>query len=217
MTPLKFTTLCCAVGCLALSACSGAGGSSAAPLSLTTPQTAAPAPAATTPPTPKLIEFGWDMPSMAWLRDHPQVLQQTPFDGVVLDLQSDATGLTDQQQLSWQVWGEPAIDVRAYGQALAAFDAITFPSPMENFLRLNVTPGTVDWFDTHAFSAVLANAGLVARLAHRPGFVGIFLDVETYVFPLFHYPAQPSRRQHSWTEYQAQVPTVHAGPHRCLP
>jgi len=170
----------------------------------TTPPHAAD-PEAATPHTAKLIEFGWDMPSMTWLRDHSQALQQTPFDGVVLDLQSDATGAMDEQQLSWQVWRDKTIDLHDYAKAVAAFDAITVPPPMENFLRLNVTPGTVDWFDEAGYAAVLANAGLVAGLAHRPGFVGIFLDVETYQAPLFDYLALPGRFQHSFGDYESQV------------
>jgi hypothetical protein len=67
------------------------------------------------------------MPSMIWLRAHPQALQQPPFDGVVLDLQSDAAGATDEQQLSWHVWRAQPIDLHDYAQAVAAFDAIPFP------------------------------------------------------------------------------------------
>src|SRR2546430_17666095 len=115
MTITEFTTLCFAVGCFALSACNGGGGSSSAPMPTTPPHAADPE--AATPHTAKLIEFGWDMPSMTWLRDHSQALQQTPFDGVVLDLQSDATGAMDEQQLSLQVGGRKNSHLHAYANA----------------------------------------------------------------------------------------------------
>src|SRR5690242_19773114 len=39
--------------------------------------------------TKKLIEFGWDEPDTAYLRQHIAVMEQTPFDGCVYHLSYD--------------------------------------------------------------------------------------------------------------------------------
>ena len=57
-----------------------------------------------------------------------------------------------------------------------------------NFLRFNVTPADLDWFDDHA--AVVANARLAAGLARAGHCAGILLDTEAYQGKLFDYSRQ---------------------------
>jgi hypothetical protein len=73
----------------------------------------------------------------------------------------------------------------------------------ENFLRVNVTPGDLDWFEDHG--AVMGNLELAARLAKRGGCPGILLDTEPYQGPLWDFHAQAKQHPHSWDELSAQA------------
>jgi hypothetical protein len=73
----------------------------------------------------------------------------------------------------------------------------------ENFLRVNVTPGDLDWFDDH--SAVMANLELAASLAKAGGCPGILLDTEPYRGPLWDFHAQTKDHHYSLESLSAQV------------
>jgi hypothetical protein len=75
-----------------------------------------------------------------------------------------------------------------------------------NFLRFNVTPGDVDWFDDRGFAAIVGNAKLAARVAKDSGVCdGVLFDIEQYNTPLFDYAKQKGASGKSWDEYSAQV------------
>lgn len=148
-------------------------------------------------PRKKLIEFGWDEPSTAFLRAHSVEMERTPFDGCVYH--ADVAGAS----LAWQVWGRRAFreeELRPAFDDLRATRLVRFRS---NFLRFNVTPGELDWYDDH--SAVLSNARLAARLARAGRSAGILLDTEQYQGPLFEYPRQRDAGRRSFADYQAQA------------
>src|SRR5262249_35727804 len=72
-----------------------------------------------------------------------------------------------------------------------------------NFLRFNVTPADLDWFDD--YGAVVKNAELAGLLA-RSGFCdGILLDTEQYQGQLFDFKKQRDASRRTWTEDQAQA------------
>src|SRR5215217_9268296 len=132
----------------------------------------------------KLIEFGWDEPDTAFLRKHLAAMEQTPFDGTVFHVTYDKPDGSKGMFL-WECWSKRAFTEADFKQAREDLKAIQPKTFTHNFLRFNVSPGDVDWFDD--FSAVLANAKLAAQLAGEAKSAGVLFDIEQYNTPLFDY------------------------------
>ncbi len=152
--------------------------------------------------TKKLIEFGWDEPDPAFMRQHIAEMERNPFDGVVFHLdytESNGRG----GNFAWQVWGRRAFTPRELERGLDDLKATGFTRFRYNFLRFNVTPGDLDWFDD--FSAVLNNARLASKIAKAGQAKGLLLDVEQYQEPLFDYRRQSKASSKTWQEYADQA------------
>jgi hypothetical protein len=149
-----------------------------------------------------LIEFGWDEPDTAFMRQHVAEMERTPFDGCVFHVtcsKSDGT----QASFTWDGWGRRAFTALELQPAVDDLRATRFRRFTHNFLRFNTTPGDVDWFDD--FSAILNNARLAARVAHEGKCRGLLFDIEQYNTPLFDYRRQRDSSAQSWNAYAAQV------------
>ncbi len=150
----------------------------------------------------KLIEFGWDEPDPAFMRQHIEQMKKTPFDGCVFHLNyKDSTGKTGS--FLWEGWGKRAFKAEDLAEGLADLKATNFGRFSHNFLRFNTTPADLSWFDD--FSAVLTNAELAARIAREGKARGLLFDIEQYNAPLFDYPKQPDKDKRTWDEYARQV------------
>ncbi len=150
----------------------------------------------------KLIEFGWDEPDTAFMRQHSAEMDQSPFDGCVFHITySRPDGTTEQ--FTWKAWSRRAFSETDFQPALADLAATRFQRLTHNFLRFNTTPGDVDWFDD--FAAILNNARLAAHIARQGGAEGLLFDSEQYEGPLFNYRKQRDAATRSWEEYAAQV------------
>ncbi len=91
-------------------------------------------------------------------------------------------------------------------QLKPAFDdlgSITSTKFRHNFLRFNVTPADLDWFDDH--EAVVNNARLAAEVARAGNCAGILLDTEQYQGKLFDFHKQRDASRRTWSEYAAQA------------
>jgi hypothetical protein len=75
-----------------------------------------------------------------------------------------------------------------------------------SLLRLNVMPGTVDWFASE-WSAILAKARQAARMAKVGRLAGIMFDVEQYDWErgVFRYENRPLKGTKSLGDYAAQA------------
>src|SRR5207302_220829 len=62
------------------------------------------------PPAKKLIEFGWDEPGPAFMREHIAEMEKTPFDGCVFHIEytKPANG---SGSFTWEAWGSRAFDM----------------------------------------------------------------------------------------------------------
>ena len=158
-------------------------------------------------PKKKLIEFGWDEPDPAFMRKHLAQLEASPFDGCVYHLPYPE-GLMDKKygkaiNYAWAVWGKRRFREEELSQSLADLRATKFKRFRSTFLRMNVTPATLDWFDDH--TAVMSNLRLGASIARRGGSAGVLLDTEQYQEKLFDYSAQRDKATHTYGEYAAQA------------
>jgi hypothetical protein len=152
-------------------------------------------------PRKKLIEFGWDVPDTAFMRAHIGEMERMPFDGCVYHVSYRRPGGTGA--LTWEAWGRRAFTPAELDPARRDLRATRFRRFRYNFLRLNVTPADLDWFDD--YGAVLGNARLAARLAREGRSRGILLDTEAYNAPLFSYARQRDAGTRSWPEYAGQA------------
>jgi len=149
----------------------------------------------------KLIEFGWDEPDTAFMRKHAAQMDATPFDGCVYHIRYLQPDGKDADFL-WNCWGKQAFTTQQVQHAIDDLKATRFKRLRHNFLRFNVTPGNLDWFDD--YSAVVANARLAARVA-REGGVGILFDTEQYNAQLFDYRKQTNAPTRTWDQYAAKA------------
>ncbi len=124
--------------------------------------TAQPAPEKSPLKGKKVIEWGWDEPDTKSLRQNVRRMEQFPFDGLVFHATS---GKGDN--LSWEVWGNRKFTPEELKQAVDDLKATKFHRFTDLFLRVNVTPGKVDWFDDHGWACVVNNFGVAARVVRR--------------------------------------------------
>ncbi|MCL5284022.1 MAG: hypothetical protein M1330_04850 [Armatimonadetes bacterium] len=150
----------------------------------------------------KLIEFGWDSPSTAYLKDHIAEMEKMPFDGLVL--YADYKNSQGKPVHFYSTdFGIIKIPWSALQPALHDLKATHFHRFTDNFLRFDATPADVDWFDD--FSPILHNAAVAAQLAKEGGLKGILFDEETYAFPIFDYSKLKYHQSYTFDEYAAQV------------
>jgi hypothetical protein len=149
----------------------------------------------------KLIEWGWDEPDTKFMRANVEKMERFPFDGLVFHATSGKGA-----NLAWEVWGTKEFTDDDFKQAVADLKATKFRRFTDRFLRVNVTPGKVDWFDGPAWATVVHNAGVAARLAKQGGCKGFLFDVEQYEgVTLFDYRRQKDRGKKTFAEYRAKA------------
>ncbi|QDT57057.1 hypothetical protein Pan44_51220 [Caulifigura coniformis] len=150
----------------------------------------------------KIIEWGWDEPDTKFMRANIEAMEKLPFDGLVFHAKT-AMG----EQLSWEVWGDRKFTVDDFRQAIDDLKATPFQRFTDRFLRVNVTPGKVDWFDDKAWTSVLNNFAVAARIAREGGCKGFMFDTEQYdgAVTLFDYRQHKNRDARSFDDYRTKV------------
>jgi hypothetical protein len=148
----------------------------------------------TRPSSKKLIEFGWDEPDTAYLRKHIAEMEKTPFDGTVFHLTQD---------FLWKSWSTRTFTEAELRPAINDLQNTPLKRFTHNFLRFNVAPGDVDWFDD--FSPILANAKLVAKVAKKGKCAGLLFDIEQYNEHPFEYAKARNAKTKSFEQYAAQA------------
>src|SRR5436190_9762189 len=149
----------------------------------------------------KLIEWGWDEPDTKFMRENIEKMEQFPFDGLVFHATS---GKGDN--LAWEVWGSKKFAPDDFKQAVDDLKATKFNRFTDRFLRVNVTPAKVDWFDDEAWASVVNNFGVAAHVAKEGRCKGFMFDTEQYEgITVFDYRKQKDKGQKTFAEYQAKV------------
>lgn len=151
----------------------------------------------------RLIEFGFDEPDTKFLREHADEMTRTPFDGCVFHVMARKPEGGGRENFIWECWGTRAFDEASVQAARDDLRAVRGHGLHHNFLRFNVVPGKLDWFDVYA--AVVNNARLAAGLAHDGACDGILFDTEQYGDQLFDYAKQRDAKTKPWAQYAAQA------------
>jgi len=148
-----------------------------------------------TPLAPKLIEYGWDVPTPLQMRAELAAMEKRPFDGLIFRLNGGHNGFVTQPL-------EPAKfteDERVLGE-------LSFTRFRHNFVLIwGSPPAGFDWFDDAQWQVIEANVRLLVKvaLAGRPA--GICFDPEPYDFSLWDYAKQPGAKARAFAEYRTQV------------
>jgi tRNA A58 N-methylase Trm61 len=148
----------------------------------------------------RVIEWGWDEPDTKFMRENIESMEQLPFDGLVFHVNSSKGG-----NMVWEMWGTRRFERDEFDHAIDDLKATPFRRLADRFVRVNVTPGTVDWFDDAAWATVLNNFSVAAQVARDGRTRGFMFDVEQYNSALFDYRKQPHRESKSFAEYQTRV------------
>jgi metal-dependent hydrolase (beta-lactamase superfamily II) len=151
-------------------------------------------------PTRKVIEWGWDEPDTKFIRENITTMEQRPFEGLVFHVNSSKGG-----NFTWEMWGGRKYDLGEFQHSIDNLKSTNFQRFTDRFLRVNVIPGTTDWFDDEAWGAVLNNFGVAAQVAKQGGCKGFMFDVEQYNEGLFDYSKQKHRESKTFEEYGAKV------------
>lgn len=149
-----------------------------------------------------LIEFGWDEPSTAFMKEHVSEMEKMPFDGTVFHIEYTKPDGSAGSFMN-ECWGRRAFTDAELKQAEENLRGTAFKKFTQNFLRFNVVPGDVDWFED--YSAVINNSRQAGRIASAGGAAGILFDIEQYNGPLWRYSKQKGVEEHSWEEYCKKV------------
>jgi hypothetical protein len=152
--------------------------------------------------TKKLIEFGWDEPDTAFMRQHVAQMEETPFDGTVFHVLATNPDGSAASFMN-ECWGKRAFKGEQFAKALEDLQATPLKKFKYNFLRFNVCPGDVDWFDD--FNAVVNNVNAAAKLAAAGQAKGILFDIEQYNTHLFDYRKARDARTKTFEQYAAQA------------
>jgi hypothetical protein len=128
-------------------------------------------------------------------------MERFPFDGLVFHATSGKGA-----NLAWEVWGSKRFTPDDFKQAVADLKATKFSRFTDRFLRVNVTPAKVDWFDDDAWACVVNNFGVAAQVAREGRCKGFMFDTEQYEgVTVFDYRKQKDKDKKSFAEYRAKV------------
>lgn len=143
----------------------------------------------------KLIEYGWDVPTPAQMRDEIASMEKRPFDGLIFRLAAGHNAFVTQP-----------LETAKFTEDEAILRQIQFTRFLHNFVLIwGSPPADFDWFNDTQWQAIRKNAELLVRVAQAGRVDGICFDPEPYDFSLWDYAKQPGAKSHSFAEYQAKV------------
>ncbi len=153
----------------------------------------------------KLIATGWDKPTAARLRENLELMEQRPFDGVMIEIEGrvDAKKTCRMRAaFSHERWQR-----EWFADSVTDLKACKFKRFTDNFVTVGANPGNVDWFDDEGWRQIVDHWRMAAWLVRQTKLKGILFDPEPYAPPhaQFRYGAQPRRDQHTFAEYCAKA------------
>jgi hypothetical protein len=107
------------------------------------------------------------------------------------------------ENFTWLCWGRRRFSEADLKPAIDDLSSIAWARFRHSFLRFNVAPADLDWFDDHA--AVVNNARLAAQVARAGRCQGILFDTEAYQGKLFDFHKQRDSSRRSWNDYANQA------------
>ncbi|MEG3934347.1 hypothetical protein QT990_24360 [Microcoleus sp. T3_B1] len=144
---------------------------------------------------PKLIQFGWGVPTPTFVKQNIQEMEKRPFDGMVMKL-----------SVGKQVFLHKPYAPQKFTEDLASLQSTKFTKFTDNFVVMwATTEEGWDWFNESDWQAAEQNIRLFAKAARAGKLAGILFDPEPYGENPWIYPKQPSAKEKSFAEYSQQV------------
>jgi hypothetical protein len=140
--------------------CSGSFAEDAAPTSPAIPLSA--------PWQKKLIEYGWDVPTPAFIAEHIRDMEKRPFDGLIFRLAGGADVLDPKP------W-----DASKFAADSKAIPKIEWKNFTDNFVAM-LAASNEDWGNDEPWANILNHAKEMTRLARLAKCVGVCFDAEPY-------------------------------------
>ncbi|MDH7504162.1 MAG: hypothetical protein QHJ82_15805 [Verrucomicrobiota bacterium] len=142
-----------------------------------------------------LIEYGWDVPTPAQMRQQLTAMEKRPFDGLIFRLAGGHNAFALQP-----------LEQSKFAEDERALPELKFTRFTNNFVLVwGSPPAGFDWFDDAQWRTIENNAKLLLAVAKAGRTRGICFDPEPYDFSLWHYAKQPKTNEHSFGEYRATV------------
>jgi hypothetical protein len=151
--------------------------------------------AAPLPGGKKLIEYGWDVPTPAQMRDELAAMEKRPFEGLIFRLNAGHNAFVTKP-----------LEAVKFAEDERILQDLRFTRFTNNFVLVwGSPPADFDWFNDKQWGAIEANAKLLVGIAQAGRVSGICFDPEPYDFSLWHYAKQPGTNAHTFTEYRDKV------------
>jgi len=141
----------------------------------------------------KLIEYGWDVPNPAFVREHIRDMEKLPFDGLILRMECGGGVFAKAP------WAEDTVQ-RDY----ANLEQIEWRAFTDSFLIVYAACD-VDWYSDADWAEVCHKASITAHAAKLGRCKGVCFDFEPYGTNPWEYAKQPHAGERPFAEYQAQV------------
>jgi hypothetical protein len=146
-------------------------------------------------PAKKLIEYGWDVPTPAQMRDELAAMEKRPFDGLIFQLNGGHNAFVTKP-----------LDPAAFAEDERILRSLQFTRFRDNFVLVWGSPrADFDWFNDTQWNIIEANARLLVSMAQAGHVRGICFDPEPYDFSLWDYAKQPGTNAHTFADYRARV------------
>ncbi|MAE66320.1 MAG: hypothetical protein CMJ18_18780 [Phycisphaeraceae bacterium] len=120
-------------------------------------------------PRRKIIEYGWDVPTPAFIVEHIDSMQRQPFDGLIFRLEG--------HRMAFDLRRWNARDLAPQAEQLTH---VRWGRFTDNFPVLWSSVQKMDWFDDAQWETIEHNLGLVAKIARQTGCRGVAFDPEPY-------------------------------------
>lgn len=146
-------------------------------------------------PDKKLIEYGWDVPTPAQMREQLAAMEKRPFDGLVFRLSAGHNAFVTRP-----------LEPNKFVEDERILRDLRFTRFTDNFVVVwGSPPAGFDWFDETQWQIIVTNAELLMGVGQAGRVRGIYFDPEPYDFSLWDYAKQPKAKAHTFEEYRAQV------------
>jgi hypothetical protein len=144
----------------------------------------------------KLIEYGWDVPTPDYVRDHIQDMEKRPFEGIMFRLPLSGGNVFNVE--NWEK------NKAALQDQLKVASSIKWHKFTDNFLSMYAA-STMDWYSDSDWTKVLSAVKFNAGVAKAAGCVGLLFDPEPYGTNPWNFSKQKHVDQYSYAQYSAKV------------
>ena len=142
----------------------------------------------------KLIKYGVDRPSPAYVAANIREMEKRPFDGIFIHLTGKGQG---------NIFRGGRWNAADYAADMEALQKIRWSTFTDNFIIMN-SASDMDWFSDQDWDNIVNNVEIMAEAA-KAGKCNLAFDPEPYGKNPWHYSKQAHAATKSLPEYEAKV------------